>query len=248
MLSNQARACYQTSQAGSQTLPPQPVGREPFKARLVIGLDRPVAVAPPSGCSLVKNLAQFHGLRALTFLLMVGSARAAEQPGVRSTALEVVGGPAGFELRAGAEIGIDFTNSLRFARLSAAQNLMNGTGVAAGDIDGDGRVDLFFLHREGVSAMYRNLGGGQFTNITGSAGVALTNLTATGVVMGDVNGDRHLDIVVASFGGPHAEISWGLRVWHRRVEFLGKSRCTWPNRLINYGTYCSRTSQAPPLL
>ncbi len=129
---------------------------------------------------------------------------AAELPGIRSTPLQVVGGSAGFKLRAGAEIGIDFTNSLRFARLSAAQNLMNGTGVAAGDVDEDGRVDLFFLHREGASAMYRNVGGGKFTNITGSAGVALTNLTATGVVMGDVNGDRHLDIVVASFGGPHA--------------------------------------------
>ncbi len=142
------------------------------------------------------------------FLLILGGhgawTSAADLPGVQSRALSVSGGAAGFVLRPAADIGIDFTNSLRFARLSAAKNLMNGAGLAAGDVDGDGRVDLFFAHRDGASALYRNLGGGTFTTITASAGVALTHLTASGAVFADVNGDRHLDLLVSSFGGPHA--------------------------------------------
>jgi len=118
--------------------------------------------------------------------------------------LVVPPGAAGFDLVPAAEVGIDFTNSLRFPRLAAAQTLMNGTGLAAGDVDGDGWVDLFFCHRDGPCALYRNLGGGRFTNITPSAGVALTHLTASGAVFGDVNGDGRLDLLVSSFGGPHA--------------------------------------------
>lgn len=147
-------------------------------------------------------------LGLLAILLFIGWestwVAAAEARGVQSRALTVSAGVVGFELRPAAGIGIDFTNSLRFARLSAAQNLMNGSGLAAGDIDGDGRVDLFFGHRDGASALYRNLGGGRFTNITTSAGVALPHLTVSGAVFADVNGDRHPDLLVSSFGGPHA--------------------------------------------
>jgi hypothetical protein len=129
----------------------------------------------------------------------------ADVAGVRATPLTL--GPSsgpGLELLPAAGLGIDFTNGLRFERLSAFQNLMNGTGVAAGDVDGDGLVDLFFAHRDGVSALYRNLGGWRFTNITQSAGVALTNLIAGGAVLADITGDGALDLMVTSFGGPHA--------------------------------------------
>lgn len=125
--------------------------------------------------------------------------------GVKATPLRLgATEPAGLELMSAPGLGIDFTNGLRFERLATFQNLMNGTGVAAGDVDGDGLVDLFFAHREGASALYRNLGGWRFTNITRSAGVSLTNMTACGALLADITGDGALDLLVTSFGGPHA--------------------------------------------
>ncbi len=161
-------------------------------------------------CRLLPLIMATHRPRfVLSMILLflgsgVGRAWATDVAGVRSTVLRIAEGAAGFELRPAASIGIDFTNSLRFTRLSAAQNLMNGAGIAAGDVDGDGRVDLFFCHRDGASALYLNRGKGPFTNITASVGVALTQLTASGAVFADVNGDRYLDLLVSSFGGPHA--------------------------------------------
>ncbi|MFM8420245.1 MAG: FG-GAP repeat domain-containing protein, partial [Verrucomicrobiota bacterium] len=126
-------------------------------------------------------------------------------PGVKATPLRLgATEPAGLELMSAPALGIDFTNGLRFERLATFQNLMNGTGVAAGDVDGDGLVDLFFAHREGASALYRNLGGWRFTNITQSAGVALTNMTACGALLADITSDGALDLLATSFGGPHA--------------------------------------------
>ncbi len=138
-------------------------------------------------------------------LLLSTAGHAADTAGVRATALNV--GPTarpGFDLLDAGALGIDFTNRLSFSRLSAFQNLMNGTGVTAGDVDGDGWVDLFLAHREGASALYRNLGGWRFTNITAAAGVACTNMTACGALLADITGDGALDLMVSSFGGPHA--------------------------------------------
>ena len=46
-----------------------------------------------------------------------------------------------------------------------------GTGLAAGDIDGDGLTDLF-IASVGQDRLFRNLGGGRFEEITAAAGVA----------------------------------------------------------------------------
>ncbi|PYM14406.1 MAG: hypothetical protein DME18_06780 [Verrucomicrobia bacterium] len=54
--------------------------------------------------------------------------------------------------------GITFTNFIPEQRHLTNQMLLNGSGVAAGDVDGDGLVDLFFCHLGGPSALYRNLG------------------------------------------------------------------------------------------
>ena len=51
-------------------------------------------------------------------------------------------------------------NVLPFERHLTNQILPNGSGVAAGDIDGDGLADLFFAGLGGGSRLYRNLGSG----------------------------------------------------------------------------------------
>lgn len=101
-------------------------------------------------------------------------------------------------------IGIDFANDLDEGRMEKFQNLMNGSGLAAADVDGDGLVDLYFCHRQAANQLYRNLGNGLFTNITAAAGVGCTNQTSSGALFADFNGDGAPDLFVSSFGGPNA--------------------------------------------
>lgn len=48
-----------------------------------------------------------------------------------------------------------------------------GNGVACGDYDNDGMVDVF-ISCLGLNRLFRNLGGGKFADVTNAAGVAGT--------------------------------------------------------------------------
>ena len=78
--------------------------------------------------------------------------------------------------------------------------LYNGGGVAAGDVNGDGRPDLYFTANMGPNALYLNRGDFQFEEVTAEAGVVDTTGWTTGVTMADVNGDGRLDIYVCKSG------------------------------------------------
>src|SRR5437867_10933553 len=66
-------------------------------------------------------------------------------PGGRSAALPVsTSGQAGFVRLTPAQTGIAFTNRVSRQRYTTNQIYLNGSGVAAGDVDGDGWCDLFF--------------------------------------------------------------------------------------------------------
>ena len=73
------------------------------------------------------------------------------------------------------------------------------TGVAAGDYDNDGRLDLY-ITALGPNLLLRNLGGGRFADVTAKAGVAGGDQewsTSTGFFDYDRDGD--LDLYVANY-------------------------------------------------
>ena len=84
------------------------------------------------------------------------------------------------------------------------QNLLNGSGVALGDYDGDGLCDIYLCDLGGTNVLYRNLGGWKFQDVTREAGVTCPNQSSTGAVFADINGDGWLDLLVTSMGGPNA--------------------------------------------
>jgi Tfp pilus assembly protein PilF len=69
------------------------------------------------------------------------------------------------------------------------------TAVVAGDIDNDGRPDLFVL-RYGRSTLYRNDGRGRFTDITVAAKIPDYKYLARAVALFDYDHDGDLDIVI----------------------------------------------------
>jgi hypothetical protein len=110
----------------------------------------------------------------------------------------------GFALLPGVATGISFTNTLAVGRKKANANLMNGSGVALGDYDGDGLCDLYLCNLNGTNALYRNLGNWKFQDTTREAGVTCPGQTSTGAVFADLDGDGDLDLLVTSMGGPNA--------------------------------------------
>ncbi len=110
-------------------------------------------------------------------------------------------GRTGFTALAPEATGVFFTNSLAQERHLTNQILLNGSGVACGDVDGDGWCDLYFCGLDGPNRLYRNLGNWKFEDITAAAGVGCPNLDATGAVLADIDGDGDLDLIVNSLGG-----------------------------------------------
>src|SRR5439155_21758422 len=105
-------------------------------------------------------------------------------------------GKTGFRLLPSAVTWISFTNTLLEARAMANANLMNGSGVALGDYDGDGLCDIYLCNLNGTNVLYKNLGNWQFKDQTKEVGVAWLNQTSTGAVCADINGDGQLDLTV----------------------------------------------------
>ena len=72
-----------------------------------------------------------------------------------------------------------------------------GMGVAVGDIDNDGDLDVY-VGNFGADALYRNDGKGRFTNVTQAAGIAAAPWTSS-VGFFDYDADGWLDIFVVHY-------------------------------------------------
>ncbi len=90
-----------------------------------------------------------------------------------------------------------FTDVTRQAGVAASGNRSYKTGVAVGDFDGDGYLDLY-VTAFGPNILYRNNGNGTFTDVTAVAGVAggpTEWSTSTGFFDFDRDGDLDLYVV-----------------------------------------------------
>src|SRR5687767_7790320 len=71
-------------------------------------------------------------------------------------------GRSGFTLLNGEQTGLMFTNRLSDAALAANQVLELGSGVALGDVDGDGWMDVYLCALQGGNQLFQNRGNWTF--------------------------------------------------------------------------------------
>ena len=90
----------------------------------------------------------------------------------------------------------------RFDDVTAASGLgmsLYGMGVAVGDYDSDGRVDVF-VTAVGGNRLFRNLGQGRFEDVTQTSGVSgSTNDWSTSAAWIDYDNDGDLDLFVCHY-------------------------------------------------
>jgi hypothetical protein len=99
--------------------------------------------------------------------------------------------------------GIRFSNNISNSRdfnIFSYRNFYNGAGVATGDINNDGLVDVFFTANMGPNKLFLNKGNFRFEDISDKAGFREKGQWSTGVVMADINADGLLDIYVCNAG------------------------------------------------
>ncbi|MBZ9778602.1 VCBS repeat-containing protein [Psychroflexus sp. CAK8W] len=77
----------------------------------------------------------------------------------------------------------------------------NGGGVAAGDVNGNGLPDLFFVANTGENKLYLNKGNLEFEDVSEKAKIESKSSWNTGVTMVDINNDGLLDIYVCAVSG-----------------------------------------------
>lgn len=109
----------------------------------------------------------------------------------------------GFELLSPEQTGIEFNNKieegLQFNQYFYTQ-IYNGSGVAIGDINNDGLLDIFFGGNQVGDRLYLNKGNFRFEDITKSSKISRNPGWTWGVTMVDINADGYLDIYVSRNG------------------------------------------------
>ncbi len=99
-------------------------------------------------------------------------------------------------------VAADGTRTLRFTDVSARSGIRTrgyGMGVAAGDIDNDGWVDLYITGFGGGNQLFRNKGDGNFTDISKASGTEDSASWGVPATFFDFDRDGWLDLFVGNY-------------------------------------------------
>ena len=104
------------------------------------------------------------------------------------------------------ESGITYRNRVvsDAAKTYKSAHYDHGTGMAVADVDGDGRLDVYFVSQVGGNALWRNVGHGRFEDITREAGVALADRVGVTASFADTDNDGDPDLYVTTVRGGNA--------------------------------------------
>lgn len=110
-----------------------------------------------------------------------------------------------FQKQSPTETGVDFVNPIDTDHPDDRlyYSAMACGTVAAGDLDGDGQVDLFFANGPIANRLFRQSAAFQFLDVSGESGVSDADSWSTGAAFADVDGDGDLDIYVCCYDSPN---------------------------------------------
>jgi len=129
------------------------------------------------------------------------------------------------------QTGISFNNEVQQDGNNHILNysyFFNGGGVAVGDFNNDGLVDIYFTANQKSNKLYLNKGNLQFEDITETAGVGATDGWKTGVTLTDINQDGWLDIYVC-------RSAMGDSVLRKNLLFVNNKDLTFTEKAAEYG-------------
>ncbi|MDO9339125.1 MAG: VCBS repeat-containing protein [Bacteroidales bacterium] len=128
----------------------------------------------------------------------------------------------------------DFINHLDYDKqlknkfnIYTFRNFYNGGGVALGDVNNDGLLDIFMTSNMGTNVLYLNKGNFEFEDISAPAGIQGKGWS-TGVSFADINGDGWTDIYVCKSGNAEG-------VENRNELYINNGDLTFTEKAEEYG-------------
>ena len=140
------------------------------------------------------------------------------------------------DVTAASGVHFDYFDSRENAQDIAGIFVTTGGGIGVLDFDCDGWPDFYFpqgsefpfdvTQRKYLDKVFRNLGNGEFLEVTNELGIAETQYSQ-GVSIGDFNNDGFPDIYIANIGTNRLYRNNGDGTFHDASEVAGLSQDSW---------------------